>query len=623
MTAISAPASAPALVPGRSHPRQSPSVRTSPNSPRKARERYHRERPSREAVRGTRVFNGYIPALQSARVPQERKGTLRVIPLGGLGEIGKNMMIYEYEDDIILIDAGIMFPTSAMLGIDYIIPDISYLLDKKEKIRGFVFTHGHEDHIGSVPFIIPRLPVPMYATKLTKSLIEAKCAEHEIKPDVRLVNPQDVLTLGVFTIRFIPFAHTIPDEVGLVIDTPVGRFLHITDFRFDPAVGTADLMAKLGGLGKEGVRCLLLESTNAEVKGASISEKVVAESISTIFRRARGRIITTSFASNLDRVQGVVDAAARNRRKLFISGRSLDKMINITMKLGYLRVPEGLFADIRRIANYKDEEVAILCTGSQGEEFSALARMANGEHRQIKIKKGDTVVMSSSAIPGNEEAINTTIDNLFRQGGEVLYGGESAGIHSSGHAKREDLMLVTAAVRPDYFIPIHGQYRHLVHHARLAQQVGIPEENTFVGEDGTVFEFTKEKGRISEEKVPSSYVLVDGLGIGDVGNIVLRDRQAMAKEGVFVVIMTIDHRNGTLVTSPDIISRGFVYMRAAEDLIQETRNKVKALVQKHKPTGASQANWALLKSDIRDELGEFLFIKTQRRPMIIPVVIEI
>lgn len=551
-----------------------------------------------------------------------RKDTLKVIPLGGLGEIGKNMMVYEYGDDIIVVDMGIMFPEAEMLGIDYIIPDISYLVNKKASIKGVIFTHGHEDHIGSAPYLLPKLgQLPIYATKLTAGLLEAKLAEFEIKPEITLIKAGDKIKIGVFEIEFIPFAHTIPDDVALAIDTPVGKILHITDFKLDPSQDASrGLYGKLAALGKEGVKLLLLDSTNVERKGASTSESVVTETIGSIFHNAKGRIIVTSFASSIDRIQGVIDNAVRTRRKVAISGRSMEKTINIAMNLGYLRVPDNLIVDIRRIYQLPDNELVILATGSQGEEFSALVRMASGEHRHVKIKRGDTVVMSASAIPGNERMISNTVNNLFREGADVYYGTERP-LHASGHAKREDLMLVIGIVKPDYFLPIHGEYRHLVLHARLAQQLGLPEDHTLVAEDGQVVEIDQSKAQILPTRVPAGYVLVDGLGVGDVGNIVLRDRQAMAKDGIFVVILTVDHRTGKILTSPDIISRGFVYMRAQEDLIQEARNEVKKMFARHNERYPLQ--WDYVKKMIREEMGELLFKKTERRPMVIPVVIEI
>lgn len=547
---------------------------------------------------------------------------LRMIPLGGNGEIGKNMLVYEYGDDIIIVDCGIMFPRGEMLGIDFVIPNISYLEERKDKIRGIIFTHGHEDHIGGIPFIWPKIQSTIYATKLTAGFIEAKMKESELNPQIRVVKAGDKIQLGVFKIEFIPFSHTFLDDVGLAINTPEGLIVHIADFKLDPQKGESQkVISKLAELSQVGVKTLLLESTNIEYKGTPVSESVVHGTISSIFRNAKGRLIVTSFASSLARIQGVLNSAARFRKKVAISGRSMEKAINIAMNLGYLKVPRNVLVDIRKINNIPDNQLIILCTGSQGEEYSALVRMSTGEHRQVKIKKGDTVVISASAIPGNERTISDTVNNLFKEGADVFYGSEAQGIHASGHAKRDELKLVISTVKPEYFIPIHGEYRHMVLHTRLAQSLGVKEENTFVVEDGHIFEIQKGRARIAQERADASYVLVDGLGVGDVGNIVLRDRQAMAKDGIFVAILTIDHETGKIVTSPDIISRGFIYMREREDLVYKARQEVKKMFARHNEK--YPANWDYIKKAIRQEMGEFLYTETERRPMIIPVIIEV
>ncbi len=547
---------------------------------------------------------------------------LRVIPLGGNGEIGKNMTIYEYGDDIIIVDCGIMFPRGEMLGVDFIIPNISYLEERKDKVRGIIFTHGHEDHIGAIPFIWPKIQAPIYATKLTAGFIESKMKEFDQNPKIRVVKAGDHLQLGVFKIEFMPFSHTFLDDVGLIIDTPEGKVVHISDFKLDPnKIESQKVIVRLGELGTQNVKLLLLESTNVEYKATPVSESVVHDTISSIFRKAHGRLIVTSFASSLDRIQGVLNAAVRSHRKVAISGRSMDKAINIAMNLGYLKVPRNILVDLRRIDKLPDNQLIILCTGSQGEEYSALVRMASGEHKQVKIKQGDTVVISASAIPGNERTISDTVNNLFREGADVFYGSEAQRIHSSGHAKRDELKLVINTVKPEYFIPIHGEYRHLVLHTRLAQELGLAADHTFVMEDGQIFEVLEGKARISQEKADASYVLVDGLGVGDVGNIVLRDRQAMAKDGIFVVILTVDHETGKIVTSPDIISRGFIYMREREDLVYKARQEVKKMFAKHNEK--YPANWDFIKKALRQEMGEFLFAETERRPMVIPVIIEV
>jgi len=547
---------------------------------------------------------------------------LRVIPLGGNGEIGKNMTVYEYGDDIIIVDCGIMFPRGEMLGIDYIIPNIAYLEERKDKIRGIIFTHGHEDHIGAIPYIWPKIQAPIYATKLTAGYIEAKMKEFEQNPKIRVVKAGDHLQLGVFKIEFIPFSHTFLDDVGLIIDTPEGKVVHISDFRLDPNKEESQkVIVRLKELGSQNVKLLLLESTNVEYKTSHISESVVHDTITSIFRKVKGRLIVTSFASSLDRIQGVLNAAARSNRKVAVFGRSMDKAINIATNLGYLKVPRNIIVDNRRINNIPDSQLVLLCTGSQGEEYSALTRMASGEHKQVHIKKGDTVVISASAIPGNERTVQDNLNNLFRLGAYVYYGSETQRVHTSGHAKRDELKLVIESVRPEYFKPIHGEFRHLVLHGRLAQELGIPEEKTFVMEDGQILEIQNGKARLSQEKAEASYVLIDGLGVGDVGNIVLRDRQAMAKDGIFVVILTVDHETGKIVTSPDIISRGFIYMRQREDLVYKARQEVKKMFARHNEKYPD--NWDFIQKALRQEMGEFLFAETERRPMIIPVIIEV
>lgn len=558
--------------------------------------------------------------LKVFKAPETKK--LKVIPLGGNGEIGKNMQIYEYGDDIIIVDCGVMFPRAEMLGIDLIIPNIAYLEERKNKIRGMIFTHGHLDHIGAIGYIWPKLQCPLYATKLTAGFIESQMEEKELKPQIRLIKAGDKIQLGVFKIEFIPFSHSFLDDVGLAIDTPEGLVMHIADFKLDPnKLESQKILGKLGEFSARGVKILLLESTNVEVKSNPIAESVVHDTLSNIFAKAKGRMIVTSFASALDRIQGIINSAQKHRRKVAIAGRSMDKAINIAMNLGYLKVPRGILVDLRSADKIPDNQLVIMCTGSQGEEFSALVRMSTGEHKQIKIKKGDTVVISASAIPGNERSYSDTVNNLYRLGADVFYGSEREKLHSSGHAKREELKLVIATVKPEYFMPIHGEYRHLVLHSRLAQELGVPENHTFVIEDGQIIEIDERGARISNQKIDASYVLVDGLGVGDVGNIVLRDRQAMAKDGIFVVILTVDHETGKIVTSPDIISRGFIYMREREDLVYKARQEVKKMFQKHNEK--YPANWDFIKKAMRQELGEFLFTETERRPMVIPVIIEV
>ncbi|TSC95736.1 MAG: RNA-metabolising metallo-beta-lactamase, partial [Candidatus Berkelbacteria bacterium Licking1014_2] len=533
---------------------------------------------------------------------------LRIIPLGGLGEIGKNMMVYEYNNDIIVVDCGIMFPGAEMLGVDFVIPDIKYLTDNKERLRGIILTHGHEDHVGGLPYIWPKLGVNMYASDLTAGLIKVKMKEFAIEnPPLKIIKEGEKLQLGEFKLEFFRVNHSIPDGLGLAIETPDGQlFIHTGDFKFDHTPvneGQMDL-GQLALYGKRGVTCLMSDSTNAEVEGYTISEQVVGETFDRIFKNARGRIVVTSFASLINRIQQIFNSAVKYHRKVAVSGRSMENNITTAVELGFLKLPEGTLVELNKIGRLPDNEVVIICTGSQGEEFSALVRMAAGEHRQIKIRRGDTVVISASPIPGNEKSIYDTIDNLFREGAQVIYG-KQVDIHVSGHASQEELKTMLGLIKPKYFLPIHGEYRHLVRHGRLAESVGIESDKALITENGSVAEFDKNgNGKLTNYHVPSGYILVDGLGIGDVGNIVLRDRQAMAQEGIFVVILTVDKKKGTILTSPDIISRGFIYMRQREDLVYQSRQEVKRIfdhLNRQYP-----ANWDYIKKTLREEIGNFL-----------------
>jgi len=548
---------------------------------------------------------------------------LRIIPLGGLGEVGRNMLLFEYGSDLVVVDCGIMFPGQQFLGIDFVIPNIEYLLQNRSKIRGIIITHGHEDHTGALPYIWPRLGVPIFATRLTAGLIEVKMNEFQIRqPRINLIKPKDFLRLGAFGIEFFRVNHSIPDGVGLALHTPEGIFIHTSDFKFDatPVFEDPTDLKTLALLGKKGVMGLLSDSTNAEIPGHSISEQEVGRAIEGVFAQTKGRLLVTSFASLISRIQLVINAAVKFRRKVAITGYSLEKNVEMASRLGYLKIPQGVLLDISRINRLPDNEVVILCTGSQGEEMSALVRMASGEHKKIKIKEGDTLLISASMIPGNERAVYDTINNVYRLGANVFYRKDIA-IHESGHAKQEDLREMIRLIKPKYLIPIHGEYRMLYHHALLGQEEGIPKERTIVIENGQVVEFQQNRAFISKEKINASYVLVDGLGVGDIGQIVLRDREAMAKDGIFVVILTVDKKTGRIITSPDIISRGFVYMRAAEDLIQRARQETKKMFARHSNRYPLDTDY--IKRAIRDEMGEFLYQNTERRPMIIPVIIEI
>ncbi|MBI4032269.1 ribonuclease J [Candidatus Berkelbacteria bacterium] len=547
---------------------------------------------------------------------------LRVIPLGGLGEVGMNMTVFEYENDMFVVDGGGLFPSDRMPGIDLVIPDITYILERRHKLRGIVLTHGHEDHVSALPYIVPRLQgVPIYALPLTAALVEAKFKEFNLTQKITVAKARDRLTFGVFKVDLFTLTHTIPDNVGLAIHTPEGLVAYTTDWKFDhtPIWGDHSDYAKLVEMAEEGVLLHMNDSTNAEIPGYTISERVVSMDIEKIFREKAGRIVMSSFASNINRVQIAINLAAKYGRKVAVSGRSMERNVNVCLQLGYVNAPKDIFVDIKSIGSIPDNKLTILCTGSQGEEYSALVRMASGEHRQVQLKKGDTVIISASRIPGTEHAIHETIDNLFRQGAEVVYGGE-LDIHTSGHAKIEELKMMIAMLSPKYFIPIHGEYRMLKAHAKIALDMGVPGTNIFVGENGSVFEVDQGKGKWAE-KVQAQYVMIDGLGIGDVGQIVLRDRQAMAKEGIFMVILTVDKRQGRLISNPDIISRGFVYMRDAKELINKARHEVKNLFERHAKSKA--LDWEYVKRALRDDLTKFLYDYTQRQPMVIPVVIEV
>lgn len=553
----------------------------------------------------------------------KESNTLTIIPLGGLGEIGKNIMVLKYNKDIIVIDGGLMFPEDEMLGIDLVIPDISYLMENRENIRGFILTHGHEDHIGSMPYILREISAPVYGTKLTLGLLEAKLKDSNFdqKVKTRCVRPGDSIQLGAFQIQFIRVTHSIPDSVALGIKTPVGTVVHTGDFKLDqtPVDNEKIDYHRFAALGKEGVLVLLSDSTNAERPGYTLSERVVGETFNETFRKAKERIIIASFASNIHRIQQAITMASRYKKKVAIAGRSMVNVVNIARELGYLDIPPNTLIDLDEIQFLPKREVVILTTGSQGEPMSALTRMASCDHKQVEIMPGDTVIISASPIPGNEKMVHRTIDNLLRQGAEVIYESFS-GVHVSGHASQEELKLMLNLVRPKFFIPIHGEYRHLIKHAQLAREVGIPSANIFVVENGQVLEFTHDRGTITG-RVTAGNVLVDGLGVGDVGNIVLRDRKQLSQDGIFIVFVTIDKDDGTVVAGPDIVSRGFVYVRESEELLEEAKERVREILKQcelHQTT-----EWAAIKSYVREAVGKFLYEKTRRRPMILPIIIEV
>jgi ribonuclease J len=552
----------------------------------------------------------------------KKKDKLQIIPLGGLGEIGKNMTVFRYGDDIVVLDCGLAFPEDDMLGIDLVIPDMTYLFENKDKIRAVVLTHGHEDHIGSLFHLLPQVDVPVYGSRLTLGLVEGRLKEYNVS-DARLtpVSAGDTIKAGRFEIGFIRVNHSIADAFGVYFRTPVGVVVHTGDFKIDqtPVDGKIIDIHKFAELGDQGVLVLMADSTNAERQGYTKSERTVSEALVERFAEAKGRIILTTFASNVSRLQQAINAGCRYGRKVAVLGRSMVNVVSKAIELGYMTIPEGVLIDIDEINRYPENQILILTTGSQGEPMAALSRLANGSHRNVELYPGDTVVLSASPIPGNERSVGRIIDGLMRLGVEVIYEKES-GIHVSGHASQEEIKLILNLVRPKYLIPVHGEHRMLRCHAKLAESVGIPKENIFIGENGHVFEFTADSGRFAG-KVPAGQVFVDGLGIGDVGNIVIRDRRQLSQEGVMIVVVTMDKQRACVVSGPDIVSRGFVYVRDAEALIKEARSVVKDVMANCESRQISE--WATIKTAIRDALGKFLFNKTGRKPVILPIIMEL
>lgn len=547
---------------------------------------------------------------------------IQIIPLGGLGEIGKNMTVVECGEDILVIDSGLMFPEEDMLGIDIVIPDITYLLENKERVRGIVLTHGHEDHIGSLPYVLRELDVPVYGTKLTLGLLQGKLKEFGIN-SARLftVKPLDSVLIGCFKVEFFRVSHSIPDSVGLAIHSPAGIIVHTGDFKFDqtPIDGDVTDFHKIAEIGGQGVLVLLSDSTNVERPGYTFSEKYVGSTFDDVFRLAKERIIVASFASNVHRIQQVIDVAYKYRRKVVVIGRSMVNVVNIANDLGYLTIPDGTLINTDEIDKFPPNKVTILTTGSQGEPMSALTRMAMGEHKKINICSGDTIIISATPIPGNEKLVARTIDYLFRQGANVVYESVS-GVHVSGHASQEELKLMLNLVRPKFFIPVHGEYRHLIRHAELAREMGIPARNVFIAENGHILQFNSNKGGHAG-KATAGKVLVDGLGVGDVGNIVLRDRKQLSQDGILIIVVTIEKKSGKVLSGPDIVSRGFVYVRESEDLIEEAKQRVQVALAKCEEQKTTE--WSVIKNSVRDTLGKFLYEKTRRRPMILPIIMEL
>lgn len=552
-----------------------------------------------------------------------KKPNLKIIPLGGIEEIGKNITVFEYGDDIIVVDCGIEFPTDDMLGIDMVIPDVTYLIKNKEKIKGLVITHGHEDHIGSIPYILKQVNMPIYATKLTLELIKNKLEEHNLLRSTKLheVKQGQTVKLGKFAVEFISSCHSIPDAVMLAIHTPVGTVLHTGDFKIDytPIDGKKMDLGRIAELGNKGVLALMSDSTNAERKGFTMSESSVGEVIDKLFINCKKRIVVATFASNVHRVQQIVDCAVKYGRKIAICGRSMQNMIEAAMKIGYIKVEKNVFIDIDMIKNYTDDQLVIITTGSQGETMSALTRMASGNHKKVTITPNDLVIISANPIPGNEKSVSKVIDDLMKIGAEVVYS-SLADVHVSGHACQEEQKLILSLARPKYFIPVHGEYRQLMAHAETAKKLGIPAQNIFLTTNGKTLELNENEAKFTT-LVPSGKVLVDGLGVGDVGNIVLRDRQHLSQDGLIVIVLTMDSSTGEIVSGPDVISRGFVYVRESENLMEDVKKVIKDEVFKFEEKHIT--DWSTIKSTLKDTLRDYIFEKTKRDPMILPIIMEI
>ena len=585
----------------------------------KIEEKQEKKKTSRARnTRGTRKAE----ALKSQDI--FKKSKLKIIPLGGLHEIGKNITVFEYEDEIIIVDCGISFPEDDMLGVDLVIPDVTYLVKNQEKIKGMVITHGHEDHIGGIPYFLKQINVPIYATRLTAGLISNKLEEHKLlrSTEMHIVNQGDTIKLGKnFKVEFIRSSHSIPDSVMLAITTPAGTVLHTGDFKVDytPIDGQIMDFGRIAELGQQGVLALMADSTNAERRGFTMSESSVGEVFEKLFLNCTKRIVVATFASNVHRIQQIVNSAVKYGRKIAVCGRSMINMISTAVELGYIDCPENLFIDIDMIGSYTDDQLVIITTGSQGEPMSALTRMAAGDHRKVKITPNDLIIISATPIPGNEKYVSKVIDDLMQLGAEVVYSA-LADVHVSGHACQEEQKLILALAKPKYFIPVHGEYRQLRAHQETAELMGIDKDNIFMLTNGRVLEMNEEEAKFNGS-VPSGRVLVDGLGVGDVGNIVLRDRQHLAQDGLIVIVLTMDSQTGEVVAGPDVISRGFVYVRESENLMDDVKSVVRHEVAKCEERGVR--DWSTIKSTVKENLRDYLFIKTKRNPMIIPIIMEV
>lgn len=546
---------------------------------------------------------------------------LRIIPLGGIGEIGKNMTAFEYEDDVIVVDCGSIFPRQDMLGIDLVIPDIAYLINNRERVRAYLFTHGHEDHIGAVPYVFPRVPAPAYGTKLTCALIRGKLAEHNISGiQLNVIKPKDTVRIGAFSVQFIKVSHSIAGAVAMAITCPAGTVIVTGDFKIDytPIDGEVTDLGTLAAWGNKGVLALLADSTNVERPGYTMSEKKIAETFRDLFKDARRRIIIAMFASNLHRIQQVVDLCIEFRRKTCFVGRSMVNVTKLAMEIGELKIPADVLLDVGDLDCYDDNEIVVLTTGSQGEPMSGLTRMANSEHRKLQVREGDTVIISATPIPGNEIMVARIIDQLYRCGANVVYN-RIADVHVSGHACQEELKLIQTLIRPKYFIPVHGEYRMLQRHAAIATAMGMPEDNAIILELGQALELSEDEANITGP-IQTGSIMVDGLGVGDVGNVVLRDRKHLSQDGLIIVVVGVSKETGLLVSGPELISRGFVYVRENEELISGARNVAMNVLSRY--DRIEQSDWTSIKNGIKDEMHTYLLSQIKRNPMILPIIME-
>lgn len=582
-----------------------------------ARENHNINRETKTRTRNSRNSNSDMTKFNF------KKSNLKIIPLGGLEEIGKNITVFEYENEIILVDCGLEFPGDDMLGVDLVIPDITYLIKNQEKIKGLVITHGHEDHIGSIPYILKQINIPIYATKLTVALINNKLEEHHLQRSTKMhiVEQGQTINFGKMQVEFIGSNHSIPDAVMLAINTPVGTVLHTGDFKIDytPIDDKVVDLGRIAELGNRGVLALLSDSTNSERKGFTMSESSVGEVFDKLFLNNSKRIVVATFASNVHRVQQIVNSAIKYGRKIAVCGRSMQNMIEAARELGYIKEADAVFIDIDNIKNYRDDQLVIITTGSQGEAMSALTRMANGEHKKVTITPNDMVIISATPIPGNEKLVSKVIDDLMKIGAEVIYS-SLEDVHVSGHACQEEQKLILTLAKPKYFIPVHGEYRQLIAHAETAKKMGIEGKNIFLMNNGRILELNENEGKLTTS-VPNGKVLVDGLGVGDVGNIVLRDRQHLSQDGLIIIVVGMDSNTGEIVSGPDVVSRGFVYVRESENLMDDLKRVIRDEVRKLEENHVS--DWSTIKSTLKDDLRDYIFEKTKRNPMILPIIMEV